>query len=182
MTSDLEELQEVLDSLNVTYGVWKSNSRGIKYRAISDNDRYQVIKSMLDIFRGRGKDKEYFRTSNVKDFIAKFFFPESRTEHKTAAKVRGCYDLVKGELRQAILEVWGTADDIGNKELEKVEAAPYQPPKLGPAPVRKAPEQETDQKPSVVRPDFTDVPYEKIEELEVDEEFAKLIEEARKDE
>jgi hypothetical protein len=182
MTYDLEELQEVLDSLNINYGVWKSNSRGIKYRAIADNDRYQVIKSLLEVFKNRGKDKEYFRTNNVKDFVAKFFFPEPRTEHKTAAKVRGCYDLVKGELRQAILEVWGTPNDIAGKKLEEVQAAPYQPPKPSAQPQYKKPAPEDDEKPIAIRPDPKNIPYEKIDELEVDEEFAKLLEEASKNE
>src|SRR5579863_8918122 len=173
MTEELEKLQEDLDALNVEYGCWKANAAGIKYRAVPDNDRYEVIKRLVEIIKSRGVEKEFFKTSSVKEFIAKFFFPDHRVERHNATKRRGCYEMVYTQIREAIIELW-PVNDIQHKPLETPRVIPATVPKVK----VKISSKPVYDKPKFVAEDITETPYKGeggTSEVQVDEEYAKLL-------
>lgn len=168
MSPGLEELQEVLDQLTIDYGKWKNNSQGFKYRAIDNRNMLEVIGYMVNTMKERGKEKDYFSAPQVKDFVAEYFFPEQRTEHKTAKQRKGCLDMVKGQLRLTVQEVWPT--DVSSKTTEASTATVVES-------VRKTPTIVRELEPLVVRPDVSETPYEAQDTTVLDEDFMNELKE-----
>jgi hypothetical protein len=172
--SDWDDIQRILDVLNTEWGKWKLSKKGHKFRAIDDNDRYEVIKIILQTFKEEGKDLSAFGQSSTQNKIAAYFFPDSRLKSASASTQRNIYEKVAREIREAIIEINGAPQNITSKELNSPIIEQPKPVTRSETPIRRA-EPETEVK--FAGRDVDRSLYKDISDFEpeLDPEMAELV-------
>lgn len=156
------ELKNILNTLAEKHGeVRISPKHGTEYVRIEKTKRIDFLGYLASTMKERGKDRTFFDSTSIQETIAKFLIPEGVTRLWTRNKTREAHSVVIRELERVVARVW--PDDISD------EAPTYA------APVTTDPQRPVSSPHAPLREDVTETPYKSDSEVQVDEEFCKLL-------